>query len=213
MNSPAPIVVFDLGKVLLDFDYAVAARRIAARSRLDEAAVRAVLAQSPLLSRYETGLMSRQEFYEAIRQQTGFTGSLEEFGRCFADIFWPIDPMVAVHGALRRRGVSTWLFSNTNDLAMEHIRQHFPFVQDFDGCILSYEVRSMKPAPGMYETLERLSGRRGPEIVYLDDRPENVEAGLARGWRGWVHESPEGSRLRLQELGLLDSRDGCRAEA
>ncbi|MCX7866364.1 HAD family hydrolase [Limisphaera sp. VF-2] len=211
--NPTTTVVFDLGKVLLDFDYRIAARRIAERSRLDEAGVQAVLERSPWLIRYETGLISRREFYEAIRRETGFEGSLEEFSRFFADIFWPIEPMVAVLRALRRRGLATWLFSNTNDLAMEHIRRNFPFVHEFDGCILSYEVRSMKPAPGMYESLERLSGRRGSEILYLDDRPENVEAGRARGWQGWVHTSPEDTRRRLRELGLLDAEDAANAPA
>lgn len=202
---PITTVVFDLGKVLLDFDYRIAARRIAERSRLDEGGVQAVLERSPWLVRYETGLMSRQEFYEAIRRETGFQGSLEEFSRFFADIFWPIEPMVTVLRTLRRRGLSTWLFSNTNDLAMEHIRRNFPFVREFDGCILSYEVRSMKPAPGMYESLERRSGRRGPEILYLDDRPENVEAGWSRGWQGWVHRSSEDTQRRLREMGLLNA--------
>ncbi|MCS7089795.1 MAG: HAD family phosphatase [Verrucomicrobiota bacterium] len=198
------VVVFDLGKVLLDFDYSIAARCIAARSQQDEATVRSVLDHSPLLFRYETGLMSRQEFFEHVRDQTGFDGDLSEFARCFADIFWPIDPMVAVHQELRKRGVSTWLFSNTNDLAMEHIQAHFPFIHDFEGWVLSYEVRSMKPAPGMYETLERRTGKHGAQIVYLDDRPENVQAGLERGWCAWVHEEPRRSRARLVELGLLD---------
>jgi len=204
MNAIRPeIVVFDLGKVLLDFDYGIAARRIAERSEADEATVRAVLDSSELLIRYETGLLARHEFFEAVRSRTGFRGDLAEFGHCFADIFWPIEPMVEVHRQLRARRIPTWLFSNTNDLAMEHIRRHFPFVHHFDGAVLSYEVRSMKPAPGMYETLERLAGKTGPQIAYLDDRPENVRAGLDRGWQAWVHTDPESSRRRLTGLGLL----------
>lgn len=197
------IVVFDLGKVLLDFDYRIAARRIAERSRATEIEVRAVLDSPELLCRYESGRISREEFFETVRARTGFRGDLAEFAHCFADIFWPIEPMVAVQARLRERGIPTWLFSNTNDLAMEHIRRHFPFVHNFDGVVLSYEVRSMKPAPGMYEVLERLTGRQGPQIAYLDDRPENVQAGLDRGWQAWVHTDPESSRQRLAELGLL----------
>ena len=58
----------------------------------------------------------------------------------------------------------------------------------------------MKPDAKIYEALEKLTGRRGKEIVYLDDRPENVAAGAARGWRAILHESPEKSRAALEQF-------------
>lgn len=133
---------------------------------------------------------------------TGFSGDLDEFGRCFGDIFTPIPEMIEVHASLHRAGVTTYIFSNTNDLAIRHIRREFPFFQNFTGYIFSYEHRVMKPEPGIYEALEGACGRRGRQIVYLDDRTENVSAGVARGWHGVVHESPARSREALKRLGL-----------
>lgn len=197
------IVVFDLGKVLLDFDYRIAARRIAARSRLDWPAVQHLLDHSPLLYTYEAGLMTRRQFYEAVCRKTGFEGTLAEFGAFFADIFWPIEPMVALHAQLRARGVPTYVFSNTNDLAIEHINRNFAFMRQFEAHILSFEVGAMKPAARMYEVLEQVAGRRGPAVLYLDDRPENTEAGAARGWQVILQTAPEVSRARMVELGLV----------
>ena len=199
------VVAFDLGKVLLDYDYRIAARRIAARSKLDWPAVQDFLDHSPLLYRYETGLMTRQQFYEAVCQETGFAGTLDEFGAFFADIFWPIEPMVALHAELHRKGVHTYIFSNTNDLAMEHINRNFPFMKDFDAHILSYEVGAMKPAARIYEVLEKLCGCRGAEVLYLDDRQENVDAGAARGWQVILQTDPAKSRAAIEQLGLLGS--------
>ena len=163
MQNPK-VVAFDLGKVLLDFDYRIAARRIAERSKLDWPAVQKFLDHSPLLFTYETGLMTRQQFYEAVCAETGFEGSITEFGRFFADIFWPIEPMVALHAQLRAQGIPTYIFSNTNDLAIEHINRNFAFMKNFTAHILSYEVGAMKPAAKIYEVLEKLSGCRGAEI-------------------------------------------------
>ena len=95
------IVVFDLGKVLVDFDYSRAGRRIADQSKLSPAEVQQYLDHSPLLYRYETGLMTRQEFYDTVREHTGFRGSLAEFGDFFADIFKEMPEMIALHAALR----------------------------------------------------------------------------------------------------------------
>src|SRR3989304_1850896 len=104
------IVVFDLGKVLVDFDYSIAGRRIAAQSKLSAAEIQSFLDHSPLLFRYETGLMTRQEFFEVVRDHTSFRGTYEEFGEFFADIFTEIPPMIELHATLRRNGVPTYIF-------------------------------------------------------------------------------------------------------
>ena len=189
-------VVFDLGKVLVDFDYDIAIPRIAARSTLPPAEVKKFFFQSHLLVDYESGRLTRQEFFEAVCKATGFRGTIEEFGELFADIFMPIPPMIELHAGLRHRGIPTYIFSNTNDLAIEHIRQNFPFFRDFDGYIFSYKVKAMKPDAKIYEALEKLAGRHGADILYIDDRPENVAAGVARGWGTILHETPEKKRAR-----------------
>ena len=196
--------VFDLGKVLVDFDYSIAARRIAARGKMTVLEIAAYINRSPLFVEYESGRVTTQQFFDEIRRVTGFQGDLAEFSNCFADLFTAIEPMVQLQAELQQRGMAAYAFSNTNDLAVAHIRRTFPFYSKFDGCILSYEHGVMKPDAGLYEVVERQSGRRGAEILYLDDRPENVAAGAARGWHAILHESPEKSRAAIQKLRLLN---------
>jgi HAD superfamily hydrolase (TIGR01509 family) len=197
-------VAFDLGKVMVDFDYSIAARRIAARGTMSLLQIAQYINQSDLFVRYESGVVTTPQFFEEIRGITGFRGTLAEFGDCFADIFVAIEPMVELHAALRRRGLATYAFSNTNELAAEHIRRTFPFYANFEGHILSYQHGAMKPDARLYEVLEHQSGRRGVDILYLDDRPENIAAGAARGWQVILQESPEKSRAAIQKLGLLN---------
>ena len=197
-------VVFDLGKVLLDFDYSIAARKIAARGELLPHEIRTFIDHSPLLFRLETGLMTSAQFYREVCATSGFCGTFDEFSNFFADIFVPIEPMVELQAALRRNGLPTYIFSNTNDLAMGHIRRNFPFIAEFDGCVLSYEHGAMKPDAKLYEVVERVSGCRGPEIFYLDDRAENIAAGAKRGWQVLLQETPEKTKARVKELGLLN---------
>ena len=202
MSQPS-IVVFDLGKVLVDFDYHIAISRIAARSTLPPDGIKTFLGQSHAIIDYECGRLTREEFYEQACQAIGFRGTIEEFGGFFADIFTEMPSMIELHAGLHRRGVPTYIFSNTNDLAVEHIRRNFPFFKNFDGYIFSYEVGAMKPGAKIYEALEKLVRRRGADIVYLDDRPENVAAGAARGWRTILHETTEKTRTALENFKLL----------
>ena len=199
MSQPS-IVVFDLGKVLVDFDYSIAITRVAAHSTLSLAGIKTFFFHSHLLVDYESGRLTRLEFFEQARQVTGFRGTLEEFGEYFADIFTAIPPMIELHAGLHRRGIPTYIFSNTNDLAVEHVRRSFPFFRDFDGYIFSYAVKAMKPDTKIYEALEKLTGRRGAEILYLDDRPENVAGGAAGGWRTILHETPEKTRAAVEKF-------------
>jgi len=197
------VVVFDLGKVLVDFDYAIAARRIAERSTVQPATVQGLIEQSPLLCRFETGRLTAEEFFAEVRGTTGFTGSFEEFAGFFADIFTPIEPMVMLNRTLRKNGIRTFIFSNTNSLAAEHIRRRFPFFADFDDYILSYEEGVMKPESALYEVVERRTGHRGAEILYLDDRAENVAAGESREWRVIMQQDPDQTIRRVREWGVL----------
>jgi glucose-1-phosphatase len=196
-------VIFDLGKVLVEFDYSIAARRIAARATMAAEELGRFLLQGPLLLRYELGLLSTAQFHQALCDATGFSGNLDEFGAIFGDIFTPIDPMVRLHAALRHAGFSTYIFSNTNELAVRHIRRHFPFFADFNGHILSYEHGAMKPEPKLYEVVEARTQCRGAELLYVDDRPENIQAGAARDWQVILQETPQKTEQAIRQLGLL----------
>jgi len=193
-------IVFDLGKVLVDFDYAIAARKISARCSKPSENLHAFLGSSPWLVEYESGRLTREQFFSVVRDAVGFLGGLEEFGHFFAEIFSPIAPMIELHTELRQRGFPTFIFSNTNDLAIEHIRRDFPFFKNFDGYILSYEISAMKPETKIYEAMERLCGRRSVELIYIDDRQENIVAGAARGWRTILHETPEKTRTDFENF-------------
>jgi len=197
-----PVIIFDLGKVLVDFDYTIAAQKIAARSTKAPQDLHAFLGSSPLLVEYESGRLTRRKFYEAVRDAVGFQGSLEEFGGFFAKIFSEMADMIALHAELRQRGHKTYIFSNTNDLAIEHIRRDFPFFNNFDGYIFSYEIGAMKPLPAIYEAMEKMCGKRGANLIYLDDRAENVAAGAARGSRAIQHESSGKTRKSLENFGV-----------
>ena len=193
-------VVFDLGKVLLDFDYGILARRMASQSSLSAEEILTVVNQTPLLHRYETGLISDLEFYDAVVTATGFRGAEEEFLNWFGDIFTEIIPMVELQKELVCRGVPTYVFSNTNAQAIRHVRKSFAFYRQFTGEVLSYEVGSMKPDSRIYEAVECVSGFTGNDLLYLDDRPENIAAGDSRGWQAWIHSDPVETVSRVSAL-------------
>ncbi|HTG45047.1 MAG TPA: HAD family phosphatase [Verrucomicrobiae bacterium] len=183
-------VVFDLGKVLLDFDYEKVAVNLLQYCKISREELTAALNQSALLHQYETGLLTTAAFFSEVKRVSQFCGELEVFEAIFADIFTPIPEMIDLHARLRSSAVPTYIFSNTNEIAVKHIRATYPFFRTFSGYIYSYEHRSMKPAPAIYSAVEELTGKQGADLLYIDDRAENIEQGIARGWQVIHHSSP-----------------------
>jgi glucose-1-phosphatase len=202
MNA-SPAVVFDLGKVLLDFDYGKVAARMLQHCKLSRNEIIRALNQSPLLHRYETGLMTTSEFFNELKVLSQFCGEFEQFEPIFADIFTPIPEMIDLFMRIRQRGIATYVFSNTNEIAVKHIRATYPFFAHFDGYVFSYEHRCMKPNPGIYEVVENHTKRNGKHLVYIDDRLENVQQGLARGWNAIQHNTPKETAKKLQSLRII----------
>jgi HAD superfamily hydrolase (TIGR01509 family) len=198
------VVVFDLGKVLVDFDYSKAARRLAARTALSLDDVRRAIDQSHLHIGFETGHVTKEDFIADASKLIGFAGLADEFTQIFCEIFEPIQPMIELQSALRKRGIPTFIFSNTNALQLGYIRQTYPFFSGFDGYILSYEHGAMKPDAKLYEVVERETRRRGNQILYIDDRPENIATGAARGWQVILQETPEKTLAAFRQTGLAD---------
>ena len=200
--TPPQAVVFDLGKVLVDFDYMRAARAIAARGTASPDEVSQVINMSPLLFRFEHGEMTKEEFCKEVTDATGFQGDIELFAPLFGDIFWEMPAMIELQAALKKKGVPTYIFSNTNELAVAHIKQKFSFFSGFDGYIYSYEHGAMKPHAKLYEVVESVTKRRGDQILYIDDRAENIAAGAARGWQVILQETPEKTYAEIRKIGF-----------
>ena len=197
-------VVFDLGKVLLHFDWMRAAQKLATRSKVPAHTMLKTLDYTHTVIQYELGAITSQQFFEHAREAIGFTGTFDEFAPMFADIFSEIPEIISVHAELRQRGVPTFIFSNTNELAANHVRANYPFFAHFTGYVFSFEHGAMKPDAKLYEVVERLSGCRGAELLYIDDLPKNIEAGRTRGWQVILQEHPEKTVAAVRATGLLD---------
>ena len=198
MNIKA--VIFDLGNVLLQVDHAVAVRGLSARSG---SGLYEAISESPLLQRLESGELAAQPFFEEMVRHTGLSVSYREFCAAFCDIFSPVEEMIEANENLRGRGLPTYLFSNTNELHWRHIRQRHEFVSHFEGHFLSYELRCMKPRQPIYEAVEHGTGLKANELLYIDDRAENIEAGSKRGWQVIHHRSPAETIFTMRALRVL----------
>jgi FMN phosphatase YigB (HAD superfamily) len=180
-------VYFDLGNILLSFDPALACQGLADRVGASPKEARIALYDSGLEERYEHGQVSSHQFAVEIRQTFELSESEVSDSvivESTSNMFTPIETMNGVLTSVRNAGFRVGLLSNTCLGHWQWIQQQqFP-VMDFvfDALVLSFEVGSMKPDRPIYEAAELAAGVSSDRILFLDDRPENVEAAQSFGW-------------------------------
>ena len=193
MNTERRWVIFDLGKVLLDFDFAIAAKELARYSPQEEEQILESINQSPLLHTFERGDWSEAQFFQKLSVECRLEASLEELKKGFAEIFTPVPSMVEFMESLKERGIPVMVFSNTNVTAVDYIRAAFPFFECFDAYCLSYEHGCMKPDTTLYGVAQLMTRCTPGNLLFLDDRAENVHAARQMGWNAIHHQAPEDS--------------------
>ena len=82
---------------------------------------------------------------------------------------------------------------------MARVRADHPLETCFDAVVISCEVGLSKPDPRIFRLcLERL-GLPAPDVLFVDDRADNVEGAAAVGLRTLQFEGPD-ALARLQAL-------------
>ena len=173
-------VFFDLGKVLLDFDWIAACKRSTALCDGGEERIIEWFSETPHVYDYERGRLSTPEFFELARVGLGFRGGFEQFCEFWSDIFWEIPESVAIVRALKGR-LPIALLSNTNDMHIRWVEQKFAFMRLFDVTIYSYREGVAKPNPEIYRRALRRLNVAPAEAFFTDDRADNVEGALRAG--------------------------------
>ncbi len=95
--------------------------------------------------------------------------------------------------------------TNFGDRTLKIAAREYPFLDLFDQNFVSARLRVMKPDAGIYSALEEGTGLSGAELVFADDKAENIAAAHARGWRTHHFEGPDGWERALIEAELLEA--------
>ena len=195
-------VLFDLGKVLIDFNFDTTIRALHASCSISRDQFERVLFDKSWIRRYERGEISTEDFHSYLCEAASLNMGLPEFLRTWSSVFSP-DLMVSedLLAALKRR-YSLILVSNTNEAHAGFIREKYRVFDYFDHHVLSYEVGSLKPDVRIFERAIAAAGRPAEDLFFTDDREENVAAARRLGIH--AHRFVSESRLisALQDAGV-----------
>jgi epoxide hydrolase-like predicted phosphatase len=145
-----------------------------------------------------TGHLSEAQFKAGLSAALGLSaGQVREF---LAGMCGELDADFSAYLARLRPRCSTAILSNAIDGARREYQALYGFEQLVDVIIYSYEVGLAKPDPRVYRLLcDRLAVSPG-EVVFLDDRTENVKAACEFGIHALLHENTAQSIKAIDAL-------------
>lgn len=112
---------------------------------------------------------------------------------------------------LKHNQIRVGLLSNINDRYTKLIRD-FGFYDPFDPCLLSCEIGLDKPDPKAYEFLLSKLNIPAEEVVFIDDKLENIEAAKKMGIDAILFESAPQIRRELEKRELLQDTQQQKVE-
>ena len=197
-----PIPVFDVGNVLIRWD----PRRLFRQLIAEEAALDEFLAK---VCHHDWNLEQDRgrSFAEGVAERIELFPDQAHLIRAY-DERWletlggAIEGSVAILDELRAKGVPTYAITNFSREKFALTRELYPFLDGFDGIIVSAHEGLIKPDPRIYALLCERYGLAPGHCVFIDDNLANVEGARAFGMRAHHFHDSEALRAELKESGL-----------
>jgi 2-haloacid dehalogenase len=194
-------VIFDLGNVLIRWDPRNLFRKIFVE---DVAAMEWFLANVCTLE-WNEQLDAGVTFAEAVRDRTAMFPEHAHLIRAYHERWFEtlgdaISENVQVLSDLKRVGYKVYGLTNWSAETFQPARKLYPFLNWFDGVVVSGEERLVKPDPRIYQCLLERYEINASSSIFIDDSARNIEAARKLGITA-IHFVP-GVDLRSELAGL-----------
>lgn len=197
-------VVFDLGQVLIPFDYGIFINAIDKhQSGLGEEFIKRYNENYNIHRDFERGKISEDEFLDLMLDWLDHKITKEQFIKYWSSIFWLNDDVVSLLPILKKK-YRLYLLSNTNPIHQKYGYQHYEFLKMFDKLFLSHEVGFVKPEEGIYRVVENFSELPPQEHIFIDDIKEYVDAAIKLDWDAIQFVGYEDLVKNFRSRGILD---------
>ncbi len=190
-------VVFDLGKVLIDYGYDGFFKLL--NSRGGSFSSEADFVSKVDLIAYEHGHYDDAEFLRRVNSCLEDPLPAATLVAAWKDLFSPVMSMLAFAKGLKPR-CRVYVLSNTSAIHWAHLQATYRLADVCHDLFASFEVGCMKPAKGIFTIAERRFDLVPQTTLFVDDRQENVAGAIACGWQGIWHRDETETRKMIQDL-------------
>ena len=155
---------------------------------------------------YDRGTLNADSYWDAVATTANRTLSRSDRSSLITfdvDLWTDMNqPMIEWVRTLHAAGVRTGILSNIGDAMAAGIRAKFDWIGNFHHAVWSHELLMRKPEPAIYAAAVKGLGVPAAEILFLDDRQENIDAATAAGLQGLVYTDHQSFEREMRERGL-----------
>ena len=196
-------IVFDLGKVLIEWDPRHLYRKVFNEPTEMEWFLAEVCNNDWNLEQ-DRGRSFDEAVKEATARHPGYAPQIALYrDRWMEMVPGDIAGSVEVLEDLHDSGVALYAITNWNGDTFRATRQRFGFLSLFRDIVVSGDEKLIKPDPAIFELLARRNNIDLTESLFVDDSLKNVKGAEAVGMKGHHFTSPESLRAALMRLGVL----------
>lgn len=203
---PIDTVIFDLGEVLIPWN----PRRLYRKLFADEAAMERFLSEvcTPQWNLQQDGGRS---LAEGTAERIAAFPSFEDLIRAYYErwdemLGTPDEESLRLLSELKTGGYRVLALSNWSAETFAQTRPRYPFLEEFEGIVISGVEKLVKPDPAIFRLLCARYAVAPERAVFLDDNSENLQGALAIGMRALHFRSPSQVRAALAAMGVSFSR-------
>lgn len=201
MKNNISVIVFDLGNVLIPFDYTrITEKMNSIDNGLGDRFAKTYYDNYDVHRKYERWLLSDNEFLKIMLEWSEYKISEEDFKIIYSDLFTENKATTSILPKLNQK-YKLVLLSNTNYIHQKYGWGKFDFLKHFDKLILSHEVGAIKPEEKIYRAVEEFTNEPSESHVFIDDISDYVEGAKKLGWSGIQFKTHE---QLLEELKLYN---------
>lgn len=145
------------------------------------------------------------EFWDSFAKEKGIALSphwTEELNAVLKEAIGVNPEMYALVEKLKEKNIPVALLSNI-DPRLSKLLREFGLYAPFDPCVLSCEIGVNKPDPKAYQAVQDKLKVEAKDIVFIDDKQENVQAAQEFGLDAILFTSVDQLRTELKKRDLL----------
>ena len=153
--------------------------------------------------KYESGLLSFDEIYILFEKRLGKQLSPQALKKALCAGFSANPDIEPLIWRLKKANIPMFAISNTCDVHFEHLYKHFAILRLFQGYILSYEVKALKPSPLIFQKAVEKSGFLPSTCFFVDDIPEFTLAAEKMGISSYAFQDAYALESKLIGLKVI----------
>jgi len=203
MSGPIEAVVFDIGRVLIEWDLRCLLRKLVD----DEDEVQWIfenVVSEEWHFEHDRGRPLAEMVPERIAAFPGYEFAIRAYATRFIEsVPGPVPGSAELVEALAARGVPLYAVTNFGAEFWEIFRPTEPVLDHFCDIVVSGVEKLAKPDPAIFRLAERRFGHAPEAMLFIDDSERNVEAARVCGWQAHHFIDAESLAAELRRRGLI----------